>query len=379
MSERIRVLRIIARMNLGGPANAVTTLSRDLDVAEFDQLLVTGYCAEDEQDHIEMRAPDLPHVRVPGLGRAPHPWNDAAAAARLVAIARRFRPHIVHTHTAKAGALGRLVVAHRRGVRTVHTFHGHLLRGYFSPAVLRGVIGAERLLARRTDALVSVGSRVRDELLAAGIGRREQYTVVPPGLSVRAGPGREAARASLGIPSGAPVIGFVARLAHVKRPDRFAGIAARVAADLPDLHVVVCGGGELAEDLAARLAAFGPRAHLLGWRADVGLIYDACNVLALTSDNEGMPVSLIEAALSGRPAVTTDVGSAREVVLDGITGFVVDGEAAHAARLLRLLRDEPLARRMGAAARSHALTNFSESQLVSVTAQLYRDLLTGSR
>jgi glycosyltransferase involved in cell wall biosynthesis len=379
VTERVRVLRIIARMNLGGPAVQVTTLMRGMDGSEFEQLLVTGFCGTDERDHLDLRAPDLPHVRVPGLGRAPHPGDDVAAAVRLARIARRFRPHIVHTHTAKAGVLGRIVTGHGRHTRTVHTFHGHLLHGYFSPPVLGAVVGVERLLARRTDALVSVGTQVRDELLAAGVGRLEQYTVVPPGLSLRPGPGPRAAREALGIPVDAPVVGFVARLAGVKRPDRFADIILRTASSVPDLHVVVCGGGELADDLAVRLAPFGGRVHLLGWRSDVEVVYEACDVIALTSDNEGMPVSLIEAALAGRPCVTTDVGSAREVVLDGMTGLVVTDDAAHAAALVRLLGDKALAARMGTAARAHATDSFGEARLVSDTEALYGRLLSDGR
>jgi glycosyltransferase involved in cell wall biosynthesis len=379
MTKRVRILRVIARMNLGGPAMAVTTLMNGVDDSEFEQLLVTGFCAQDEEDYLDSRAPDLPHVRVIGLGRAPHAWNDVSAGLQLARIARQFRPDIVHTHTAKAGALGRAAVGQRRGVRSVHTFHGHLLKGYFSPPVLRAVIATERLLAHRTDALISVGSQVRDELLNAGIGRPDQYTVMSPGLSLPAGPGSAAARHALGIPVDAPVIGFVARLAQVKRPDRFADVVLRVAATIPDLHVVICGGGELAAELTHRLEPFGDRAHLLGWRTDVEAVYDACDVIALTSDNEGMPVSLIEAGLAGKPSVTTDVGSVKEVVLHGKTGFVVSDETAFVEQLVCLLQNKPLAQRLGEAAKQHTMTRFSKTRLSSDTTDLYRTLSSPPR
>ncbi|MDT7539995.1 MAG: hypothetical protein QOI82_3580, partial [Actinomycetota bacterium] len=177
-SRRVRVLRVIARMNVGGPALQVTALTLELDPARFEHRLLTGSVGPDEADYVELRAPGLPLTRVAGLGRSPRPLDDLRALRALIRHMRDFRPDIVHTHTAKAGVLGRVAARIARVPATVHTFHGHLLHGYFSTAVTRLVILTERALARRTDRLVAVGAQVRDELLAAGIGTPAQYAVV---------------------------------------------------------------------------------------------------------------------------------------------------------------------------------------------------------
>ncbi|HVF21312.1 MAG TPA: glycosyltransferase, partial [Mycobacteriales bacterium] len=317
--ERIRVLRVIARMNVGGPALQVAGLVADLDGDRFEHRLLTGSVGPGEEDFISLRAPGLPHTTVAGLGRSVRPGDDALVLARLVKEIREFRPHIVHTHTAKAGVVGRVAAVVGRTPAIVHTFHGHLLHGYFSPAVTRAVVQTERLLARRTTRLVAVGAQVRDDLLAAGIGRPGQYVVVPPGIALPPAPSRAAAREQLGLPADAVVAVLVARLTAVKRPERFVEVARRLADRHPDAIFVVVGEGDL---LASLRDSAGPNVRFLGWRADVETVYAASDVAVLTSDNEGMPVSLIEAALCGVPAVATDVGSVGEVVLDGRTGWL---------------------------------------------------------
>lgn len=371
----LRVLRVIARMNVGGPALQVTALADDLDPDRFEQRLLIGDVEEGEADYLALRAPHVEATRIPGLGRSPRATGDARALAALVREMRTFRPDIVHTHTAKAGVLGRSA-AILGGARTrVHTFHGHLLHGYFSPRVTKAVVATERAFARRTTRLIAVGSAVRDELLAAGIGRPEQYSVVPPGVRLPDPPTRAEARATLGLPPDAPVVAFVARLTQVKRPDRFADAALRLAGDIPAAVFVVAGEGELLDDLRARLAPLGERARLVGWRPDVEVVYAAADVTVLTSDNEGMPVSLIEAATVGCPAVTTRVGAAGEVVLDGETGFVTALDApAIADATARILTDPSVRDRFAVRAAEHAATHFSADRLVADIAGIYEDL-----
>src|SRR5437899_2872105 len=186
---------------------------------------------------------------------------------------RRFRPHIVHTHTAKAGALGRVAAGVARVPATVHTFHGHLLHGYFSPAVTRAVVATERMLARRTTRLVAVGARVRDELVAAGIGRAEQYAVVPPGVDLGAVPTRDDARRALGLPLDDTIVGYVARLTPIKRPDRFVDVAERVAERHPEVRFVVAGEGPLLGKMKEQARRLGDRIRFVGWRSDVETVY----------------------------------------------------------------------------------------------------------
>jgi glycosyltransferase involved in cell wall biosynthesis len=364
----LRVLRVISRMNVGGPALQVATLCDELPRERFVQRVLVGGVGDGEGDFRSLRASHLDTVTVRGLGRAPHPTDDARALRALLAEMRRFRPDVVHTHTAKAGLLGRLA-AIRTGVpAVVHTFHGHLLRGYFRAPLSRVVTGTERWLSRRTDTLVAVGARVRDELLAAGVGRTEQYRLIPPGVTVGAVPTREAARAELGIPRDARVIAYVGRVTRVKRPDRLAEVVAR----LPGVHLLVAGDGDLAGSLRDATRAERARTHLLGWRPDVETVCAAADVVVLTSDNEGTPVSLVEAALCGRPVVASGVGSVEDVVVHGETGLVVAPDGAAIARAVERLLDDPaLAGRMGEQGARHARRRFSRAAFVDAHVALY--------
>ncbi|MEU8587045.1 glycosyltransferase [Streptomyces sp. NPDC048664] len=367
-------MRVIARMNVGGPALQVSHLMRGLDPEVFDHRLYAGYVGPDEADYVDQRAPDVPVRRVATLGRAVRPADDLRALAALTAAMREFRPHIVHTHTAKAGALGRVAARLARVPACVHTFHGHLLQGYFSPAKTRVLVQAERGLAAVTDRLVAVGAGVRDDLLAAGIGRARQYSVIPPGTTSAVPPPRSEARARLGLPEEGPVVAFVGRLTRIKRPDRFLAVARAVRRAVPDARFAVCGDGDLYGELAA---AADLRDHLclLGWRPDVETVYAASDLVLLTSDNEGMPVSLIEAGLAGLPSVATNVGSVSEVVQDGRTGLLAAPDAGELARhTVRLLGDAALRHRMGEQARAHTESRFGAERLVRDTHDLYASI-----
>ena len=382
MPEPTRILRVIARMNVGGPARIVADLMEDLDPARYEQRLLIGRVGDDEVDELELRPRPFPVTRIDGLGRAPSVLADPQALARVTSEVRSFRPHIVETHTAKAGVIGRLAATAGRAPATVHVFHGHLLHGYFSPAVTWAVVSTERLLARRTTRLVTVGQHVRDELLDARIGRADQYSVIAPGVDVGTGPTRDASREQLGLDPTAVVVAFIGRLAGVKRPDRFARVAERVAAARADVRFVVAGDGSGADALRATIDGsphLRERVHLLGWHRDVAAVYAACDLVLLTSDNEGMPLSLIEAAAAGRPSVTTRVGSTAEVVVDGVTGYVCDvDEQALADAVLRLADDASLRDEMGRAARADAASRFSRARMVADMEAVYARVATVS-
>ena len=343
-------------MNVGGPAQLLVQLLEGLP----EQALLTGDVDEGEADHLALRAAGTPFLRVPGLGRSPRALDDARALAFLVAELRRRCPDVVHTHTAKAGALGRVAARAARVPAVVHTFHGHLLHGYFSARTTRAVVGVERTLARHTDRLVAVGEQVRDDLLARQIGKARQYTVIPPGVHLPAPPGRDAARQALGLPADATVVATVGRLIAVKRPDRMLAVAAR----LPQVLFLVAGEGPLLEQTKRDAT---PNVRFLGWRRDVEVVHAAADVALLTSDNEGMPVSLIEAALCGTPAVATDVGSAREVVVGETAPADPD---ALAAAVLRVAAAD-----LGGTARQQAITRFSPQSMLAAHARLYDEVV----
>jgi glycosyltransferase involved in cell wall biosynthesis len=373
--KRIRVMRIIARMSVGGPALQITGLMRGLSPEYFDHRLYAGVAGPGEIDYLDLRASDIAVRRVPTLGRSLQPGDDVQTLLWLRRAVREFRPHIVHTHTAKAGALGRVAAAMCRVPVRIHTFHGHLLHGYFSRPKTRLVVGAERVLARLSDHLIAVGGQVRDDLIAAGIGRREKYFVVPPGAGLHALPDRASARHRLGLPADGPVVAYVGRVTKIKRPDRLLDVVRAVRREIPQVRFIICGGGDLQDELDGRAGDLHGALHLLGWRADVETVYAAADVALLTSDNEGMPVSLIEAGLAGLPAVATRVGSVSEVVRDKVTGLLCAPNAEELSHsTVRLLREEALRLRLGAHALAWTTEQFATTRLVADIHRLYASI-----
>jgi glycosyltransferase involved in cell wall biosynthesis len=376
----LRVLRIVTRLNVGGPARQILALEPAMARRGVRSLLVSGTVNEDEADLAELlHYEDV--RRLPRLQREPSPPRDLAALADLWRIVVRYRPDVVHTHMAKAGTLGRAAAVLARAPVRVHTFHGHTLEGYFTERGRRRVVRTEGALARVSSALVAVSRSVADDLLRAGIGRPHQYRVLSPGLDL--GPflgieGRDGSiRKRLGIPDEAPVIGFSARLVPVKAVDVFLAALDVVLTELPEAHAVIAGDGpEGGRITAAQSSVAGERIHRAGWLADMAAFYADVDVVALSSVNEGTPISLIEAAAAGRPVVATAVGGVPEVVADGETGdLVAPGDPpALAAAILRLIRDPGLRAAMGAAARARS-GRYSAETLADETLSLYRELL----
>jgi len=374
--ESVRVLRIIARMNVGGPAWQSSVLTRGLAGHGYETRLLAGRVDKGEADFVALRDPDLPVVDIEGLGRSVRIGGDLRAFVSICREIRRFRPHIVHTHTAKAGVLGRLAAFVNRVPVRVHTFHGHVLHGYFSPPVSRLVRLVERVLARGTTALVAVGERVRDELVEAGIGQRDRFTAIAPGVEVPPAIDREIARQLLGLPLEVPVVMFVGRLTAIKRPDRLVEAFGMVLERIPEAVLAVAGEGELLEEVRRSVERLGDSVRLLGWQSDVGRLYAAADLVVISSDNEGMPMTLIEAAMAGVPGVTTDVGSASEVVVHGSTGLVVAPDARDLAdAIVALLVDDDRRSDMGRAAAEQAIVRFGAARLVADHVALYRRII----
>jgi len=366
-------------MNVGGPAVQISGLMRGLDPNLFEQRLITGFCGDEEADYLETQAPDVLATRIVGLGRALSMRDDSKAIPEIIRQIREFKPHIIHTHTAKAGVLGR--VAAKTSLtqsKLVHTFHGHLLHGYFSPRKTQLVRGVESFLAKGTDKLVAVGPQVRDDLLGAKVGRSSQYVIIPPGLTLGTIPKKFEARKILGLPTDVTVVSFIGRLTGIKRVDRFADAVALVSQSLPGVKFLVAGAGDQEAGLAERIRRQDLPITLLGWRSDIEVILGASDLLVLTSDNEGTPLSLIQAALAGLPVVATNVGSVKDVVLDGTTGLLCQKDPAEIANaIITLVNDPALSTRVGAAAKEFAEGHFGVSRLVADHQKLYQDLIKG--
>jgi glycosyltransferase involved in cell wall biosynthesis len=393
-AAKVRLVRVIARLNIGGPSIQAITLTKRLEELGYVTTLVRGSegAREGNMDHLAHELGVKP-ARVSSLQRNPG-LHDLRALVSLIRIMRRERPQIVHTHAAKAGTLGRLAALlsdPRRGrPRIVHTFHGHSLSGYFAPRTAALYRQIEKVLARHTDRLIAVSEQVRDELVAMGIAPAERFEVIPLGFDlsrfdltpdVRLA-AREALRREFDIPLDAAVVTLVARLVPIKRVDRFLRAAVALG-DISSVRFLIVGDGELHDPLRASAEAqmLSSRLVWTGFRQDIPDVCFASDVMVLCSDNEGTPVSLIEAAAAGLPTVSTTVGGAAKVVRDGETGVLVsrDDEKGLVDALRTLVLDVSMRERMGVAGRAHVLRTFSLERLVRDVDGLYRRLLASDR
>ncbi len=376
-SSKVRVLRVIARMNVGGPAVQVSGLMRGFDAQVFEQELVTGYCAADEADYLEKVATDVKAVRIDGLGRSIKPRADLTALFAIINEIRRFKPDVIHTHTAKAGVVGRVasILSGHKSVR-VHTFHGHLLNGYFGAGKTKLVILVERFLALFTDQLLAVGTKVKDDLIAVGIGTQNKFGVMPPGLQLAEVPSRSSARKELDLNDDAIYCAFIGRITQIKRPDRFLDVVAEVKTRGIDLHFIVAGAGELLQYCQDRAESENLPVTFLGWREDIEVVLAAADFVLLTSDNEGTPLSLIQAGMVGIPVVATNVGSTNEIVVNGETGLLTDLSAKQLAdAVAKVATDSALRAKMGAAGKEYTLARYGVFRLLKDHQDLYLKLL----
>jgi glycosyltransferase involved in cell wall biosynthesis len=386
--EPIRVLRVIARLNMGGPALHVAYLTAGLAERGYETTLVAGRLASGE-DSMAFVADELgvEVERIDELHREISPVRDALAILRLARLIRRIRPHILHTHTAKAGAVGRLAALLAGDARppiVVHTFHGHVLRGYFDPLRTAGFRALERWLARSSTALVAVSPQVRDDLVALGIAPRERFAVVRLGIELEKRvaaeqDGRGESRRILGIGADRFAVGWIGRMTGVKRTEDVLRAFRRLRERGVDACLCMIGDGpdRPAVERYAHELGIMRDTLFLGYQEDVAPFYAAFDAMILPSINEGTPVSAIEALAAGRPVVATRVGGVPDVVRDGEDGFLVEaGDVdALADRLARLAADPELRERLGAAGRARVVPRYSVDRLVDDMDLLYRSLL----
>ena len=373
----IRVMRIIARMNVGGPAVQVSGLMRGFNSNEFEHRLYTGFCATDEADYLDSVATDIKAMRIDGLGRRVSLRGDIRAFLSLVKAIREFKPNIIHTHTAKAGFLGRLasLVSLQKSVR-VHTFHGHLLNGYFGTFKRTLVVIAEKFLAFITQQLLAVGNKVRQDLLEAGIGSKEKFGLMPPGLAIGNLPSKNDALTFFGLNNERLQCAFIGRVTQIKRPDRFLDVVSEIKKRNTSLDFFIAGDGELLEACRERIIAEDLPVKVLGWQSNIEKVLSAVDIVVLTSDNEGTPLSLIQAGMAGLPVVSTNVGSVPEVVLDNATGLITSLDVQEIADALeKLFTEKALRERLGHAAQEFTLANFGVQRLVHEHEELYKTLL----
>lgn len=373
----IRVMRVIARMNIGGPAVQVTGLMRGLNAREFDHRLYTGFCTADEADYLESNATNIPVIRIAGFGRRVNLTSDVRAFIALVREIRDFKPHIIHTHTAKAGFLGRIasLVSMQPSIR-IHTFHGHLLNGYFGWYKRLLIIMAEKFLATFTHQLLAVGDKVRQDLLTVGIGNPKKFDIMPPGLEIGYLPNKGESQEFYGLSKNTLQCAFIGRVTRIKRPDRFLDIVGEVKKRGINVDFFIAGDGELLEMCREIINRDDLPVIILGWQNNIEKLLAAADMMILTSDNEGTPLSLIQAGMAGLPVVATKVGSVPEIVLDGVTGIITGtGISEIADEIEKLAKDSSLREKLGSAARDFTRANFGVKRLVRDHEELYKHLI----
>lgn len=357
----IKVLHVIARMNVGGTARYVGDLVENIP----NSALATGYVQGSEiEDQVVSK---INPYRLPHMGRKISPSNDFKAWIELRKLIREINPEIVHTHTFKAGLIGRLVGGdHKR----VHTFHGHLFGDQsFSPIEKMVITAAEKFMASRTDLLISVGVKVGNELRAQGVGTNRNWTSIAPGVNPLHTIDKAQARKVLGLDQDEILFGWIARMTAVKNPH----LLLEIAKQLPLVKFVMAGGGDMLEEIRVAAPA---NVSVIGW-VDGANFWSAIDCAISTSNNEGMPIALIEAQLEGIPVIATDVGSNSEVISNGTTGLLTHQDVTSlVGAVQRLQEGSELRTSMGSRAKIWAIKTFALSKMIEEHEQNYQMLLS---
>lgn len=389
MNKKIKVLRIIARLNIGGPARHVVILTEGLDKNRYDSVLVYGDVAEGEGDMSGLaKASGIRCIFMPEMSRSINPIGDIRAFFRIFSIIRKEKPQIVHTHTAKAGTIGRLAAIAAGVPVTVHTFHGHVFHGYFNRALTGYFLMVERMLAKFTDRIIAISDSQKDELLSRyKIGDERKYSRVDIGLDLEAffdsDKKRGGLRRRFGLKDDDMLVGIVGRLVPVKNHRMFikaaAGLKNRISPGLFNkVKFIVVGDGTEKKDLAEYARSLGIENNILftGWLDDMAEVYADLDIVALTSNNEGTPVSLIEAMASAKPVISTDVGGVMDVV--GDAGILVKpgDDEAYAVCLAELVASDAARRGLGSKGRDRVKSRYSKENLIREMDSLYEKMLS---
>ncbi|MBV9867583.1 MAG: glycosyltransferase family 4 protein [Abitibacteriaceae bacterium] len=383
-SRPYKVMRLIARLNIGGPAIHTTLLTERLNPQIFESKLVTGLEAGHEGNMLDLMGKTAVRpLIIPSLGREISPSNDLRTLYQVARLMRQYKPDIVHTHTAKAGFVGRMAARLAHVPIIVHTFHGNVFRGYFSPKKTKLFIDIEKFLGGFTDRIIVLSDQQRQEILSLGIGRADQYQIIPLGLNLtpflEADTLRGQLRAELQVGPDVPLVGIVARLVPIKAIHFFIEAAKKVLATHPHALFLIVGDGELRTELETQAKALGvdKAVKFMGFRGDLPRIYADLNCSVLCSLNEGLPVAVIEALAAARPVVATDVGGVKDLIGSNETGWLVPAQNvdALAQAINEALANPALAAQRAQAGREHVYPALDIKRLVGDIETLYLDLL----
>ena len=360
----MRVLHVIARMNVGGTATYIANLIHDLEKLGVSNLLVMGNVPKGEVEDDVIST--IKYQRIDSLSRELSFSQDRKAGKEIERVIESFKPDLIHTHTFKAGFLVRL---RRIDIPVIHSFHGHHLYDPEFGFIKRNILNLiERLLAPRATRFITIGKKVRDELLEVGIGKAKQYLSIPPGIAALELVDGLGVRKRFGFSQDETLVLWLGRFTQVKRPDKVIEIARL----LPKFRFVMAGGGELLDKVKASAPS---NVSFVGFQ-DKNEMWSIADIALSTSDSEGMPLSLIEAQMAGVPVVSTDVGSVSEIVEDGVTGYLAGKDVKElASKLEVVIQDLQSEAKLGKAAKLRAEREFSSSVMADAHLGLYKDVL----
>ena len=384
--KKIKIMRIIARLNIGGPAIHTILLSEGLDKTRFESILVTGVVDKHEGDMAYLaQEKGITPIIIPALGRSLNIANDISTFIKIFSLIRKEKPDIVHTHTAKAGTLGRLaamlynIFRIREKCLLIHTFHGHVLHSYFGKSKSTLFVWIERFLARFTDTIIAVSESVKKDLLSLAIGNKNKIITIPLGLELE--PYLGINRLAKDSNDGATSIGIIGRLVPVKNHKMFLRVAKglKEAVAPEKMRFLVVGDGPLRSELEqyAQELGISEDVTFAGWVKNLQDVYSQLDIAALTSLNEGTPVALIEAQAAACPCVATDVGGMQDVIENEKSGFLVPSgdKKSFLNALLELIKSPQRARSMGDYGRNAVKNKFSKDRLIKDIEMLYESQL----
>lgn len=387
--KKIKVLRIIARLNIGGPAIHTALLTKELSDDYFESVLMCGSVSKNEGDMgYVVKSYDVNPVYIRSLRREINPFHDAAALYRMMRFMHKFKPDIVHTHTAKAGALGRIAAALMFVPVKIHTFHGNIFHGYFGNKKARLFLFIERILAKFSDVIVAISPSQKDDVINKyRITNPEKCRVVKLGFDLdrflRDPEKQSAFRIRLKIKEDDILVGIVGRLVPIKNHKMFVNAADHVIKHAParlrnKIKFAIVGDGQERQEIQAYVKFKKLESVVLftGWETNTVDVCAGLDIIALTSLNEGTPVSLIEAMTASRPVVATDVGGVRDVV--GDAGIIVkSGDyRVMAKEILGLAMSSEIRSRLGARGCELVKNTYGKARLVSELRELYEETLT---
>jgi glycosyltransferase involved in cell wall biosynthesis len=374
----VKIVTVVSRMNVGGVASLLIGYMENLDKNKFEHVLITGNCEDNETDLLKQTNFEGKVIYLRNLKRSVGVFKDLITFIEMRKILKSLSPDIVHTHTAKAGLIGRLSsLSLRNKPLIIHTYHGHLLYGYFSALISFLIVTIERVLAWGTNLLIADSMQVKIDLLNYGVGKEKNWQVVSPGIRKLPNIESDVARNELGISKDANLICWIGRFTNVKNPM----LAAQSFSTLKNktnkkFTMIMVGDGELFTSVQEYISNNKLDIKLVGWKTNVSNFLAASDILLLTSKNEGFGMVIAEAGWYGKPTISTKVGGVTEFISNGETGVLVDSNEDDISDAISLLfEDRSLMNKIGANAKKQTNNLFTSEIFTKKHEEIYLKIL----